>query len=108
KGSLRFPEQVPEGTSPHIKASLERFFAGDAGYIGRYLALWDRVPAARAKARFSYRVVIDHPLHGMLAFRCLGMGVNEVDGLVLNDWVPEDADSWARLERAGVVAARET
>jgi transcriptional regulator with XRE-family HTH domain len=104
KGSLRFPEEVPEGTSPHIKAALERFFLGDATYIARYLALWERVPAARAKARFSYRVVMDHPRLGVLTFGCLGMGVNEVDGLILNDWVPEDADTWSRLEQGGVVA----
>ncbi len=101
KGSLRFPEEVPEGTSPHIRAALDRFFSGEAGYVARYLALWERVPAARAKARFSYRVVIDHPRYGRLAFRCLGMGVNEVDGLILNDWVPEDAQTWANLEADG-------
>ncbi len=103
KGSLRFPEEVPEGTSTYVKAALDRFFAGDAAYIGRYLALWDRVPPTKAKARFSYRIVMDHPRRGLLTFRCLGMGINEVDGLVLNDWVPEDADTWARLEEGGVV-----
>lgn len=106
KGSLRFPEEVPEGSSTYVKAALERFFSGEASYIGRYLALWDKVPPARAKARFAYRIVMDHPLHGLLAFRCLGMGVNEVDGLVLNDWVPEDSDTWVRLERGGVVEPR--
>lgn len=100
KGSLRFPEVVPEGTSTHIRAALERFFAGDAAYISRYLALWEQTPAARAKARFSYRIVFDHPAFGMLSFRCLGMGVNEMDGLIVNDWIPEDAETWARLGTA--------
>ncbi len=97
KGSLRFPEVAPEGTSTHIWAALERFFQGDATYISRYLALWERTPAPPAKARFSHRIVFDHPVFGVLSFRCLGMGVNEMDGLVLNDWIPEDAVTWKRL-----------
>ena len=101
KGSLRFPERVPEGSSTYVNAAMERFFAGEPGYIARYLRLWDSVPAREAKARFSYRVVIDHPVFGELDFRCLGMGVNEVDGLVINDWVPQNAASWTAIASLG-------
>lgn len=97
KGSLRFPEAAPEGTSTHMRAALERFFAGDAAYVARYMALWERTLPSPPKARFSYRIVFDHPVFGLLSFRCLGMGVNETDGLILNDWIPEDAGTWERL-----------
>lgn len=103
KGSLRFPEATPEGSSTYVNAAMERFFKGDPAYINRYLKLWDTTPASKAKSRFSYRVVIDHPLIGELDFRCIGMGVNEVDGLVINDWLPQDSGTWERLEGAGVV-----
>jgi transcriptional regulator with XRE-family HTH domain len=96
KGSLRFPQEVPEA-SAHMRPALERFFAGDPGYIGRYLDLWDRTAASVAKARFSYRIVFDHILLGQLSFRCVGAGVNEVDGLIINDWIPADAETWQRL-----------
>jgi transcriptional regulator with XRE-family HTH domain len=106
KGSLRFPEHSPEGSTTAMEAAFERFLSGDAWYIDRYLSLWEKVPPTRAKTRFTYRVVIDHPLCGLLAFHCLGMGVNEMDGLVISDWVPEDADTWLRLEQGGVVPVR--
>jgi hypothetical protein len=99
KGSLRFPELDPEGSSSYTRSTMDQFFAGDPRYVARYLALWDEVPAARAKSRFSYRVVLDHPLFGDLAFRCVGMGVNELDGLIINDWVPENAETWMAVER---------
>jgi len=99
KGSLRFPEEAPEGSSPYVRAALERFFAGDARYVHRYLKLWDTVPSARAKGRFSYRVVLDHITLGDLSFRCLGMGVNELDGLIINDWIPENAATWEKVAR---------
>lgn len=97
KGSLRFPEQVPEGTSPSIRRAMDQFLAGDAAYIRRYLDLWDRTPAATAKSRFSYHIVFDHIAIGTLEFRCLGTGVNEVDGLIINDWIPANAATWNRL-----------
>lgn len=97
KGSLRFPEQVPEGTSASIRRAMDQFLAGDARYIKRYLDLWDRTPAATAKSRFSYHIVFDHVALGTLEFRCLGTGVNEVDGLIINDWIPANAATWMRL-----------
>ena len=103
KGNVRFPEKAEEGTDSYVTAALERFFSGDPGYIARDLALWERTPAALAKARFSYRIAFDHLTFGPLSFRCLGMGVNELDGLILNDWIPEDSETWARLEQGGVV-----
>jgi transcriptional regulator with XRE-family HTH domain len=97
KGSMRFPEGIPEGSSNSLRSSLEAFFSGEPRYVRRYLDLWDRTPATIAKARFSYRIVFDHVVLGRLSFRCIGTGVNELDGLIINDWVPEDAQTWEHL-----------
>jgi transcriptional regulator with XRE-family HTH domain len=97
KGSVRFPEHAPEGTSAPMQAAIERLLSGDASYIDKYLSLWETTPPTRAKARFSYRIVFDHEALGVLSFRCIGVGVNEMDGLVVNDWIPTDAVTWERL-----------
>lgn len=98
KGHHRGAESAPEGTSPYFAAVMERLFAGDPGYVGRFLKLWDRVPARTPKIWWSYPVLWQHPHHGDLTFTACASAANERDGLYFHDWIPADSRTVTSLE----------
>jgi transcriptional regulator with XRE-family HTH domain len=101
KGHHRGPEEL-DAPSPYLSAVLEHFMKGDPQYVARFLALWNTAEPATPKRRWTYR--IDWRIEGVgdMRFRCFTSTCNEHEGLVFQDWVPMDAESWeslARLER---------
>lgn len=98
KGHHQGPE-VLENPSPYFAAVLDRFLKGDAGYVKRFLALWDSVPPAVGRRRWTYAVEWREPGAGDLQFHCIVSTANDQLALAFNDWIPTDADTWHALNR---------
>jgi len=98
KGHHRGPEDL-DNASPFFGAMLERFLDGDPEVIARFTRAWQTGAARTPKLRWDYPVVWDEPGIGVMRFHCFASAASEPDGLSFNDWIPLDADSWARLER---------
>jgi transcriptional regulator with XRE-family HTH domain len=95
----RSPERIDEPT-PYFAAVLRRFLEGDPKYVGPFAEIWQEAPDQFvSKIRFAYPMAWDVPGCGIARFRCIVSTANESDGLALNDWIPEDAASWAVIER---------
>ncbi len=96
----RGPESL-EAPSPYFAAVLQRFLEGDPRYVTRFVELWDQVPSTSewdGRMRWSYPVVWDEPGIGVMRFQALVSVINEMHGWAVNDWIPQDAESWQRLE----------
>lgn len=98
--------ETVEDPSPYFAAVLAHFLKGDPRYVARLGSLWQDAPEAFPyKMRWAYPIVWDDQQAGRMRFTCLvSGGINELDGLALNDWIPVDADSWRAL--AQVTARR--
>jgi transcriptional regulator with XRE-family HTH domain len=99
KGHHRGPQDVEQPTNPYFAQVLEKFLAGDPRYVARLLRLFEERPPAKAKMRWTYRVIWQDPEAGKMTFRCFASSANEWDGLAFHDWIPTDAGSWTALER---------
>ncbi len=78
---------------------LEQFAANDPTLLARLLRLWERAPALPGKVRMPYRVVWRDDDEGILRFLGQVTTASHPDALSFNDWIPADADTFARLER---------
>jgi transcriptional regulator with XRE-family HTH domain len=96
KGHHRGPEDI-DRPSPNFGAILDRFFAGDARYVSRFMEIWQAAPAPPAKMRWSYPIAWRHA-GGILRFHAFASTANEADGLSFHDWIPLDAQTWTALE----------
>jgi len=93
------PEDI-ENPTPYMEALMKHFLSGDPKYVGRLTEVWQKTPSDFPhRFRWCYPVVWDTPGVGVIRFRCLISGVNEPDGLNINDWIPTDEESWAVLRR---------
>jgi len=86
-----------EAPSTFFQQILQDLTKGDAQYVSRFFALFERVAPAQAKVRWGYSVTWDEPELGHLRFQALITEANEPRGHAFNDWVPVDAETWERL-----------
>ncbi|MBI5287527.1 MAG: helix-turn-helix domain-containing protein [Chloroflexi bacterium] len=98
KGHHRGAESV-ENPSPYFKSVMDRFLAGDARYVARFLQLWQEVPPAEIQLRWHYPIVWQDPLAGRMTFDCVVSNANIRQGWAFNDWMPVGAGTWAALQR---------
>jgi len=92
------PEQL-EAPSPAFEAALRRFLEGDPKYVNQLQTLWDQVPSTRwdGKIRWSYPIVWQDPVAGVMRFECLVTIASHAESINFNDWIPLDAQTWSAL-----------
>jgi transcriptional regulator with XRE-family HTH domain len=98
KGHFRGGEDLND-PSPVFRTMLEKFLAGDPGYVARFLKLWQEVEPAPFLMRWHYRVVWEEPGASRMEFDGVVSNCNEHEGWSFNDWVPVDAGTWEALSR---------
>ena len=65
--------------------------------VQRFLALWGSVPAQQRKLRFSYPVTWRHSNGCLFRFTVQANPADQGGGLVFNDWIPLDGETWDGL-----------
>lgn len=99
KSQVRGSESIDE-PSPYFEKVIEHLKRGDPEAVKRFVALWDRTPPAfHLKHRWAYRMVWQEPGYGEMRFQCFAWVINDEDGLDIDDWIPEDAQTWVNLDR---------
>ena len=96
KGDPRF-EQNPERPAPWLEEPMARFLKGDAQLINRVMKLWDSAQPIPHRTRHQYEIHWLYRGETPMQFRgvlTIGDLWNE---LSWNDWIPADAETWARL-----------
>ena len=76
----------------------EPFASRDARFHRRLKSAWERAKPIPPKIRWEYQVIWDAPGAGKMHFHGIVSPANEREGLVFNDWIPVDAESWRRLQ----------
>lgn len=79
---------------------LEPFRDHDARFLERTQAAWKRAKPVAPKVRWDYHVQWRAVRAGTIRFHAFVSPANERDGLVFNDWIPVDTESWRRLQNA--------
>lgn len=79
---------------------LEPFRDHDARFLERMEAAWNRAKPIPPKVRWDYNVHWRAVRGGTIRFRAVVSPANEHEGLVFNDWIPVDTESWRRLQNA--------
>lgn len=106
KGNFVRPADLDD-PSPYFKRVFERFMAGDPGYVGRFVKLWDSVELLPAKQRWEYPVIWQDGEFGRMRFRALVYAGDDPKRLFsFNDWIPVDAGTWTALEQVKARAAQ--
>ena len=90
---------MPEHMAAYFAPIMERFLQGDPQYVARFLGIWETTPAHQPKVRFRYPIVWQDAEVGEIRMSAVAHPANEASYLVLNDWIPVDAESWERLEQ---------
>lgn len=89
-----------EQPSVYFENVLTRLNRGDPQAVKRFLHLWDLTPPSfHALQRWPYQIIWEEPGYGVMRFQCFAWSVNAEEGLDIDDWIPEDAESWITLER---------
>ncbi len=100
---------IPDGAaaldnpSPWAEKVLAALAATSPQAVGSLLDAWESTPVLLTRLRWEYPVLWLEP-EGEIRFVGTVTVANEREGLSFNDWIPADAESHARLERA--LAAR--
>lgn len=79
---------------------LEPFRDHDARFLERTQAAWKRAKPVTPKVRWEYQVQWRVLRGSTIRFNAFVSPANERDGLVFNDWIPVDTESWRRLQNA--------
>ena len=94
---------VPEGEDEDTvlgEMFLAPFSDRDARFLDRTQAAWRRAKPLAPKVRWSYPVEWRVLRGSTIRFHGFVSPANEHDGLVFNDWIPVDTESWRRLQNA--------
>ena len=97
KSDHRGAESLEE-PSPYFNQLINDFMAGDPKYVKRFLDLWERIEPHTPKIRIHYPVHWRHDDVGEMRFLGVQSTANIWEALGWHDWIPVDAESWARLE----------
>jgi transcriptional regulator with XRE-family HTH domain len=87
-----------DSPSEYFSQILERLMEGDASYVTRFFALWEKTEPAPPKVRWGYPVVWNEPDVGVMRLEAIITQANEAHGYAFNDWIPLDAQSWENLK----------
>lgn len=99
KSQLRGEESLDE-PSPYFARVLDQLGKGDPEYVQRFVELWENTkPGFNIQHRWPYRIQWLEPGFGMMRFQCFAWVVNDRDGLDIDDWIPQDAETWQVLDR---------
>ncbi len=97
KGHPVGPEDLA-APGPYLARAVQHFNDNDPGFLARLLDAWNRAEPLPTRVRESYRIIWNHERYGRMCFYCLATTANERDGLVFNDWIPVDAETWHALD----------
>ena len=99
KAHIHGPESLDDPSS-YFAAVLRRVYDGEPRLVSRFIELWDSTLGSYpAKVSWNYRMAWRLPGGELIRFRCFVNSVNELHSLDIDDWIPEDAECFARLER---------
>lgn len=79
---------------------LAPFGGRDSRFLDRMRAAWDRAKPLTPKVRWDYGVTWSPERGSTIKFHGFVSPANEREGLVFNDWIPVDTESWKRFQAA--------